>query len=36
MAFLVALKVKLRTFVTPGQQLMVAAKIVHEGSGTTR
>ena len=37
MPFLAALKeVKLRTFVTPGQQLMVAAKIVHEGSGFAR
>ena len=34
MPFLAALKeVKLRTFVTPGQSLEVAAKIVHEGSG---
>jgi 3-hydroxyacyl-[acyl-carrier-protein] dehydratase len=34
MPFLAALKeVKLRTFVTPGQALVVAAKIVHEGSG---
>jgi 3-hydroxyacyl-[acyl-carrier-protein] dehydratase len=34
MPFLAALKeVKLRTFVTPGQQLTVSAKIMHEGSG---
>ena len=34
MPFLAALKdVKLRTFVTPGQTLTVAAKLVHEGSG---
>jgi 3-hydroxyacyl-[acyl-carrier-protein] dehydratase len=34
MPFLAALKeVKLRTFVTPGQILMVSAKIMHEGSG---
>ena len=34
MAFLAALKeVKFRTFVTPGQKLIVSAKIVHEGSG---
>jgi 3-hydroxyacyl-[acyl-carrier-protein] dehydratase len=34
MPFLAALKeVKLRTFVTPGQVLAVAAKLVHEGSG---
>ena len=34
MPFLAALKeVKLRTFVTPGQTLVVDAKIVHEGSG---
>src|SRR3954465_5397451 len=34
MPFLAALKeVKLRTFVTPGQALMVSAKIMHEGSG---
>jgi 3-hydroxyacyl-[acyl-carrier-protein] dehydratase len=34
MPFLAALKeVKLRTFVTPGQALMVTAKIMHEGSG---
>ena len=34
MPFLAALKeVKLRTFVTPGQKLMVSAKIMHEGSG---
>jgi 3-hydroxyacyl-[acyl-carrier-protein] dehydratase len=34
MPFLVALKeVKLRTFVTPGQSLTVAAKLAHEGSG---
>ena len=34
MAFLAALKeVKLRTFVTPGQVLVVNAKIMHEGSG---
>jgi 3-hydroxyacyl-[acyl-carrier-protein] dehydratase len=34
MPFLAALKeVKLRTFVTPGQALSVAAKLVHEGSG---
>ena len=34
MPFLAALKeVKLRTFVTPGQALEVAAKIMHEGSG---
>jgi len=34
MPFLAALKeVKLRTFVTPGQALMITAKIMHEGSG---
>jgi 3-hydroxyacyl-[acyl-carrier-protein] dehydratase len=34
MPFLAALKeVKLRTFVTPGQALVVNAKIMHEGSG---
>ena len=34
MPFLAALKeVKLRTFVTPGQALVVSAKIIHEGSG---
>jgi 3-hydroxyacyl-[acyl-carrier-protein] dehydratase len=34
MPFLAALKeVKLRTFVTPGQGLVVSAKITHEGSG---
>ena len=34
MPFLGALKeVKLRTFVTPGQALMVSARIMHEGSG---
>jgi 3-hydroxyacyl-[acyl-carrier-protein] dehydratase len=34
MPFLAALKeVKLRSFVTPGQTLMVMAKIMHEGSG---
>ena len=34
MPFLAALKeVKLRTFVTPGQKLIVSAKIMHEGSG---
>jgi 3-hydroxyacyl-[acyl-carrier-protein] dehydratase len=34
MPFLAALKeVKLRTFVTPGQVLAVAAKLAHEGSG---
>jgi 3-hydroxyacyl-[acyl-carrier-protein] dehydratase len=34
MPFLAALKeVKLRSFVTPGQKLMVSAKIIHEGSG---
>ncbi len=34
MPFLAALKeVKLRTFVTPGQALVVSAKITHEGSG---
>jgi 3-hydroxyacyl-[acyl-carrier-protein] dehydratase len=34
MPFLAALKeVKLRTFVTPGQKLIVTAKIMHEGSG---
>jgi 3-hydroxyacyl-[acyl-carrier-protein] dehydratase len=34
MPFLIGLKeVKLRTFVTPGQFLMVSAKLVHEGSG---
>jgi 3-hydroxyacyl-[acyl-carrier-protein] dehydratase len=34
MPFLAALKeVKLRTFVTPGQILMVSSKIMHEGSG---
>jgi 3-hydroxyacyl-[acyl-carrier-protein] dehydratase len=34
MPFLAALKeVKLRTFVTPGQDLIVSAKIMHEGSG---
>jgi 3-hydroxyacyl-[acyl-carrier-protein] dehydratase len=36
MPFLAALKeVKLRTFVTPGQALLVSAKITHEGSGFT-
>jgi 3-hydroxyacyl-[acyl-carrier-protein] dehydratase len=36
MPFLAALKeVKLRTFVTPGETLELAAKIVHEGSGFT-
>ena len=36
MPFLAALKeVKLRTFVMPGQALMVSAKIMHEGSGFT-
>jgi 3-hydroxyacyl-[acyl-carrier-protein] dehydratase len=36
MPFLAALKeVKLRTFVTPGQALVVSAKITHEGSGFT-
>ena len=34
MPFLAALKeVKLRTFVTPGQVLAVAAKLAHDGSG---
>ena len=34
MPFLAAMKeVKLRTFVTPGQALVVSAKIAHEGSG---
>src|SRR3954452_22631211 len=34
MPFLAALKeVKLRSFVTPGQTLIVTAKIMHEGSG---
>jgi 3-hydroxyacyl-[acyl-carrier-protein] dehydratase len=34
MPFLVALKeVKLRTFVVPGQALVVSAKLAHEGSG---
>ena len=34
MPFLAALKeAKLRTFVTPGQALVVTAKIMHEGSG---
>ena len=34
MPFLAALKeVKLRTFVTPGQRLVVSAKLDHEGSG---
>lgn len=34
MPFLAAVKeAKLRTFVTPGQTLMIAAKLVHEGSG---
>ena len=34
MPFLAALKeVKLRAFVTPGQALVVSAKIIHEGSG---
>jgi 3-hydroxyacyl-[acyl-carrier-protein] dehydratase len=34
MPFLAALKeVKLRTFVTPGQKLLVTAKLMHEGSG---
>ena len=34
MPFLASLKeVKLRTFVMPGQALMVTAKIMHEGSG---
>ena len=34
MPFLAALKeVKLRTFVTPGQALVVDAKIMHDGSG---
>ena len=37
MPFLAALKeVKLRTFVTPGQALVVTAKIMHEGSGFAR
>jgi 3-hydroxyacyl-[acyl-carrier-protein] dehydratase len=36
MPFLAALKeVKLRSFVTPGETLDVAAKILHEGSGFT-
>jgi 3-hydroxyacyl-[acyl-carrier-protein] dehydratase len=26
-------KAKLRTFVTPGQALMISAKVIHEGSG---
>ena len=34
MPFLAAVKeAKLRTFVTPGQLLSVAAELVHEGSG---
>jgi 3-hydroxyacyl-[acyl-carrier-protein] dehydratase len=34
MPFLAAVKdAKLRTFVTPGQKLLVKAKLVHEGSG---
>ena len=34
MPFLAALKeVKLRTFVNPGEKLVVSAKLVHEGSG---
>ena len=34
MPFLAALKeVKLRTFVTPGQALVITARIMHEGSG---
>jgi 3-hydroxyacyl-[acyl-carrier-protein] dehydratase len=34
MPFLAAVKdVKLRTFVTPGQSLLVSAKLAHEGSG---
>jgi 3-hydroxyacyl-[acyl-carrier-protein] dehydratase len=34
MPFLAAVKeAKLRTFITPGQALVVSAKIVHEGSG---
>jgi 3-hydroxyacyl-[acyl-carrier-protein] dehydratase len=34
MPFLAALKeVKLRSFVTPGQRILVAAKLAHEGSG---
>jgi 3-hydroxyacyl-[acyl-carrier-protein] dehydratase len=34
MPFLAAVKeAKLRTFVTPGQSLIVSAKIAHEGSG---
>jgi 3-hydroxyacyl-[acyl-carrier-protein] dehydratase len=34
MPFLAALKeVKLRAFVTPGQKLLISAKITHEGSG---
>ena len=37
MPFLAALKeVKLRSFVTPGQALVVTAKLVHEGSGFAR
>jgi 3-hydroxyacyl-[acyl-carrier-protein] dehydratase len=37
MPFLAALKeAKLRTFVTPGQALVVSAKIIHEGSGFAR
>ena len=36
MAFLAAVKdAKLRRFVTPGQQLSLAAALVHEGSGYT-
>ena len=36
MAFLAAVKeAKLRQFVTPGQPLIIAAQIVHEGSGFT-
>ena len=34
MPFLAAVKeAKLRTFITPGQNLTVSAKIMHEGSG---
>ena len=37
MPFLAALReVKLRSFVTPGQSLVITAKIIHEGSGFTR
>jgi 3-hydroxyacyl-[acyl-carrier-protein] dehydratase len=34
MPFLAAVReAKLRTFVTPGQELMLTARIIHEGSG---